>query len=412
MTSKSTARIARATIAPDRIMPFIRRHPWVFERAITRIHGNPADGDLIDLISDTGEFLARGYWNSQSQIRAHILSWDESEILDSAWWGARLERAINSRALFNAEHKAGKPVAYRLINAENDALPGLVVDRYGDYLILQALTKGIDVRKEMIVNLLNDLLHPAGIYERSDVDVRLKEGLQHSTGVLVGSEPPELVEITENGRRFLVDIHRGHKTGFYLDQRDSREYLRDWLRSDPERSKRTILNCFSFSGGFGLFGMHGQAARVINIDSSGDALALAKRNYKLNDVRVNDADFIEGDVFQVLRQYRTEGQQFDGIILDPPKFANSQKQIESATRGYKDINLLAFQLLRPGGFLMTFSCSGLIDMDLFQKVVFGALVDSRREAQIVKRLGQAGDHPVALNFPEGQYLKGLMCRVW
>jgi 23S rRNA (cytosine1962-C5)-methyltransferase len=412
MTSKPTQKIARAIIAPDRIMPFVRRHPWVFERAITRVQGNPADGDLIDLISDGGEFLARGYWNSQSQIRAHILSWDEGAILDDTWWGARLERAINARALFNAEHKAGKPVAYRLVNAENDALPGLVVDRYGDFLVLQALTKGIDARKEMIVNRLNDLLRPAGIYERSDVDIRIKEGLQPATGVLAGDEPPPHIEITENGRRFLVDVHHGHKTGFYLDQRDNRELLRDWLRADPERTKRSILNCFSYSGGFGVFGMHGQAAHVVNVDSSGDALALAKRNYKLNDARVNDVDFVEGDVFQVLRKYRTDGQQFDGVILDPPKFAHSQKQVESATRGYKDINLLAFQLIKPGGFLMTFSCSGLIDMDLFQKVVFGALVDSGREAQIVQRLGQAGDHPVALNFPEGQYLKGLLCRVW
>jgi 23S rRNA (cytosine1962-C5)-methyltransferase len=412
MTNKPPQKIARATIAPDRIMPFIRRHPWVFERAITHIKGNPADGDLIDLVSDSGEFLARGYWNSQSQIRAHILSWDEAEILDADWWRARLERAIGARALFNAEHKAGKPIACRLVSAENDGLPGLIVDRYGDFLIVQALTKGIDTRKEMLVQLLNDLLHPAGIYERSDADVRLKEGLQPSVGVLSGAEPPPLVEIVENGRRFLVDVQRGHKTGFYLDQRDSRLFLRDWLRADPERGRRTILNCFSYTGGFGIFGMQGQAARVINLDASADALALAKRNYKLNDLRVNDADFVEGDVFQVLRQYRAEGLSFDGIILDPPKFANSQKQLESATRGYKDINLSAFHLIKPGGFLMTFSCSGLVDMDLFQKVVFGALVDSGREAQIVARLNQAEDHPVSLHFPEGQYLKGLMCRVW
>ncbi len=402
----------RAIIYSDKEKPFERRHPWVFEGAIQSVNGTPEDGDLISLYTERDDFLARGYWNSQSQIRVHVLSWHQDETLDETWWQSRLQRAISSRTLLNIEHDAGKPNAYRLINAENDGLPGLVVDRYADFLVLQALTLGIDQRKQLIAEMLNDLLHPAGIFERSDVDVRAKEGLPPSTGILSGQEPPPFVEIVENGRHFLVDVHHGHKTGFYLDQRESRDTLRHWLRDDPDRQERTVLNCFSYTGGFSVYALNGQAKRAINVDSSADALALAKRNVKLNGGQVDEADYVEGDVFQVLRRYREAGERFDLIVLDPPKFAQNQKQVEGATRGYKDINLLAFELIKPGGLLMTFSCSGAVDADLFQKVVFGALVDARREGQIVARLGQAADHPVALTFPEGAYLKGLLCRVW
>lgn len=401
-----------AIISPDKIKPFERRHPWVFAGAIELVQGEPDDGDLIDLVTLNGQFLARGYWNSRSQIRVHVLTWDAEETLDAAWWRARLQRAISGRALLNIEHDAGKPNAYRLVNAENDGLPGLVVDRYGDFLVMQALTLGIEQRKMLIVELLNDVLHPAGIFERSDSDVRAKEGLPSSVGVLSGETPPPLIEIVENGRRFLVDVHGGHKTGFYLDQRESRDTLRRWLRDDPDRRERTILNCFSYTGGFAVYGLNGQARRVVNVDSSADALALAKRNVKLNGGQVDESDYVEGDMFHVLRHYREAGERFDIIVLDPPKFAQNQKQVEGAARGYKDINLLAFELIKPGGLLMTFSCSGAVDADLFQKIVFGALVDSGRESQIVAHLGQAADHPVALTFPEGAYLKGLLCRVW
>ncbi len=411
MTTSNTHREPRLTIYSDRVKPFERRHPWVFGGSIESVQGDPEDGDLVGLYAPDGGFLARGYFNSQSQIRVHVLTWHD-EPLDAAWWLSRIERAISARALFNIEHDAGKPNAYRLINAENDGLPGLVVDRYGDWLVLQALTLGIDARKTLIAGLLTDLLHPAGIFERSDSDVRYKEGLPSVVGVLSGAEPPPLIEISENGRKFWVDIQRGHKTGFYLDQRDNRDTLRKWLRADPDRGSRTVLNCFSYSGGFGVYALNGQAERVINVDSSADALELAQRNLKLNGAHVNDADFVEGDVFQVLRRYRESSERFDIIVLDPPKFAQNQKQVEGACRGYKDINLLAFELIKPGGLLMTFSCSGAVDADLFQKVVFGALVDSGREAQIVARLGPGADHPVSLTFPEGSYLKGLLCRVW
>ncbi len=399
-------------IRSDRVRMFEKRHPWVFSGAIRATQDEPADGDIVALRGEDGTFLARGYWNHHSQIRVHVLTWNEQEIVDDDFWRARLARAIEARAVENAQYHSGTPNACRLVNAENDGVPGLVVDRYGDWLFIQALTLGIDRRKQMLAKLLMDLLSPAGIYERSDVDVRTKEGLAANTGLLAGRKPPALVEIDENGRRFLVDVINGHKTGFYLDQRENRALLGNWLRFDPDASTRTVLNCFSYTGGFTVYALDGMVKRVISVDSSADALALARRNVALNGFPTSDDDFVVGDVFAVLRQYRDAGQQFDVLILDPPKFAQNQRQVDAACRGYKDINWLAFQLIKPGGMLMTFSCSGLVDADLFQKVVFGALVDARRDAQIVARLTAGSDHPVALTFPEGMYLKGLLCRVW
>lgn len=401
-----------AVLDPSRGKTIARRHPWVFSGAIVRVDGTPHDGDLIALHSASGEFLARGYWNGQSSIRIRLCTWDAGEHLDDAFWRARIERAIGARQAENRAFAHGAPNAYRLVNAESDGLPGLVVDRYGDWLVIQALTLGIDVRKQMLAEILVDLLKPKGVYERSDVDVRALEGLQPAAGVLLGQEPPELIEIDENGRRFLVDIRHGHKTGFYLDQRENRAVIGDWFRADGDSDQRTVVNAFAYTGGFAVYALEGLAKRVINIDSSADALDLAKRNIALNGFVASEDDFVQGDVFEVLRYYRDSGQRFDMIILDPPKFAHTSRQVERAARGYKDINLLAFRLLKPGGVLVTFSCSGAISTDLFQKIVFGALIDAGREAQIIRYLAQAGDHPVALTFPEGAYLKGLLCRVW
>ena len=392
-------------IRRDRERMFEKRHPWVFSGAIRAVNGDPADGDIVMLRGESGTFLARGYWNHHSQINIHVLTWNEDEPIDDVFWQSRLERAIAGRVALKTD-------AYRLVNAENGALPGLVVDRYGEWLVLQALTMGIEKRKEALAAMLVERLNPAGIYERSDVDVRVKEGLRPSVGVLFGAKPPELIEINENGRRFLVDVYNGHKTGFYLDQRENRARLAELLRADDSAANKMILNCFSYTGGFSVNALAAGAGEVISIDSSADAQALAQRNVKLNGFNVNPDDFVVGDVFEVLRQYRAAGRRFDIVVLDPPKFAQNQRQVESATRGYKDINLLAFQLIKPGGMLMTFSCSRLIDADLFQKVVFGALIDAKREAQIIARLTAASDHPVSLTFPEGMYLKGLLCRVW
>ncbi|MGQ9848518.1 MAG: class I SAM-dependent rRNA methyltransferase [Aggregatilineaceae bacterium] len=399
-------------VRPEREKAIQRRHPWLFSGAIKTVVGDPADGDIVVVRNERGDFLARGYWNSRSAIQVRLLSWNSDEAIDEAFWRGRLQRALQGRHIHNRLAEQGKMVAYRLVNAENDSLPGLIVDRYADWLVIQALTLGIEVRKSLIVDLLVELISPAGIYERSDVDVRAKEGLPNTTGLLAGDEPPELIEIDENGRRFLVDVRRGHKTGFYLDQRENREIIGDWFRWDERASHREVLNAFAYTGGFAVYALGGLVRRVINVDSSAEALRLARRNIALNGYAVDENDFIEGDVFSVLRYWRDEGRMFDLIILDPPKFAHSARQVESAARGYKDINLLAFQLLRPGGVLATFSCSGAVSADLFQKIVFAAAVDAGCDAQIIRWLSQASDHPVALTFPEGAYLKGLLCRVW
>jgi 23S rRNA (cytosine1962-C5)-methyltransferase len=400
------------TIRAQRERAVLNRHPWVFSGAIQAVHGDPAPGATVRVQDERGGFLAWGYWNPESQIRARLLAWDERESIDDYFWWKRIRQAVAARAEDNLIYEGGTPQAYRLINAESDYLPGLIVDRYGDWIVLQALTLGIEVRKDMLVRQLEDVLHPAGIYERSDADVRDKEGLPLVIGPLAGREPPDLIEIDEHGRRFLVDVRAGHKTGFYLDQRPNRLLLGNLLRFDPDAPKKTVLNAFAYTGGFSVYALDGLAKRVITVDSSAEVLDLARRNVTLNGFAVPDEDFVAADVFEYLRLCRDSARQFDIIILDPPKFAPTQAQVESAARGYKDINLLAFKLLRPGGLLMTFSCSGGVSADLFRKIVFGALVDSGREAQVLQTLGPGPDHPVALTFPEGVYLKGLLLRVW
>jgi 23S rRNA (cytosine1962-C5)-methyltransferase len=391
------------TLRPGREKPLRNRHPWVFSGAIAHAEAEP--GAVADVLDASGQFLARGYYNPHSQIRVRLLSWDENEIIDVDFWGGRLAQAVEGRAVLAAQPDL---TAYRLIHAESDGLPGLIVDRYGDFLVLQALTLGIERIKPLLVECLAGLCTPLGIFERSDVDVREKEGLAETAGLLWGEEPPNPLEIREHGLRYLVDVHAGHKTGFYLDQRASRR----WLLADAALAGKDVLNAFSYTGSFAVCAGARDASSIVNVDSSSEALAAARQNMALNGLDHIQAEYIEANVFGQLRAWREQGREFDVIILDPPKFAHSPRQVEKATRGYKDINLLAFQLLRPNGLLITFSCSGLVDADLFQKVVFGASVDAGREAQIVQRLSQPADHPVLLSFPEGQYLKGLVCRVW
>ena len=381
----------------NRDKPLRHKHPWVFSGAIERIDPAIADGDVVDVTTARGEFLGRGYLNRQSQIVVRMLTWDQAEPIDEGFWARRLALAVSWRMM-------GPHEARRLVNAESDGLPGLIVDRYGEWLVLQSLTLGVEQFKPGIVQQLQSILRPRGIYERSDVDVREKEGLTSASGVLTGSEPPDRVEIEENGLRYWVDLKHGHKTGFYLDQRENRQKVRAYV------GKGEVLNLFSFSGAFAVSALKAGARSVVNVDSSAEALQLAKANLRLNGLGVNDADFVEADVFSYLRQLRAEQRTFDVIIADPPKLAQTQSQIERAARAYKDLNLIALQLLRPGGYLITFSCSGLISPDLFQKIIFGAALDAGRDAQIVERLSQASDHPVLLSFPEGEYLKGLVCR--
>ena len=354
--------------------PVRRRHPWVFAGAIQRIEGEPVDGDVVDVRDSGRNWLARGTLNRQSQIVVRLLTWRQDEAVDGAFWQARLARAIAAR-----KHLADDVIttAYRLVHAESDGLPGLVVDRYGDWLVVQFLTLGAACRQDVIVEALTDLLAPRGIYERSDVDVRAKEGLDQRTELLWGDPPPDGIEVLENGLRFVVDVREGHKTGFYLDQRENR------ARLQPLCAGCEVLDAFSYGGGFSVYAAAGSAASVTLVDSSGPALDLARRNLALNEVDAGRAEFVEGDVFSVLRGYRAQGRGFDVVVLDPPKFAHAQREVKRAARAYKDVNLLAFQLLRPGGVLFTFSCSGAISADLFQKIVFGAALDAGREAQIV-----------------------------
>lgn len=388
-----------------RAKPAANRHPWIFSGAIDRVEGSPEPGDLVAVNDHRGDYLATGYFNPHSQIRARLLTWDPNEAIDEAFWHGRLQRAIDGRTALALEPETN---AYRLVNAEADGLPGLVIDRYADYLVLQSLTMGIEKRKEMLVGILADLLAPAGILERSDVAVRGKEGLPQASGLLWGEEAPDPFSIRENGREFAVDLKQGHKTGFYLDQRDNRAIVgrKEWVEG------KTLLNVFAYTGGFSVYAASANAGQITNIDSSIPALEMAEMNV-LNTAPSRTADeYIAGDAFEVLRYLRDEGAQYEAIILDPPKFAHSQGDVQRASRGYKDLNLLALQLIQAGGLLATFSCSGHISADLLQKILFGAAVDAGRDVQILAPLSQAADHPVLLTFPESAYLKGFLCRVW
>lgn len=396
--------IGNVYIQADRYKPIRQRHPWVFSGAIQRVSGPVQPGDLVAVRTQGGEYLATGYYNPHSQIRVRLLTWNESEPLDERFWRNRLERAIALRRELAFEPTT---TAYRLINAEADGLPGLIVDRYGDYLVMQCLTMGIERRKGLLLDALWELLQPAGVLERSDVDVRKKEGLNLWAGSLRGAPPPDRLVIQENGLPYVVDLWRGHKTGHYLDQRQNRAWV-----SDPRLvAGRTVLNVFAYTGGFGVYAAARGAQAVAHVDSSAELLAQAQANMRLNGLDRRQDEYFTADAFELLRHFRDTGRQFDMVILDPPKFAHSQQDVLAATRGYKDLNWLACRLLRPGGWLATFSCSGLISADLFQKVVFGAALDAGRDAQIIQTLTQGPDHPVLLSFPEAAYLKGLLLRV-
>ncbi|MGD8626917.1 MAG: class I SAM-dependent methyltransferase [Anaerolineae bacterium] len=386
------------TLKRGREKPVLNRHPWIFSGAIARVESGVQDGDLVRVVDSRGDFLASGYLNRRSQIAVRLLAWDADRVIDAGFWRRRLDQAIDGRRDLSTTD------ACRLVYAESDRLPGLIVDRYGDWLVVQCLTLGMARRRDEIVPLLVERLAPAGIYARDDVDVRLHEGLPLETGLLWGREPPHRLQIVEHGYHFLVDLRQGHKTGFYLDQRDNR------ARAGAYLAGADVLNAFAYTGAFGVYASGAGAQSVVNVDTSAQALDLAGENLALNHLAAQE--MVTGDVFQVLRDYRSQGRSFDAIILDPPKFATSRAQVMDATRGYKDINLLALQLLRPGGILITFSCSGRVSADLFQKVVFGASVDAGRHVQIVEWLAQASDHPVLLTFPESAYLKGFICRVW
>ncbi|MFH1350053.1 MAG: class I SAM-dependent methyltransferase [Pseudomonadota bacterium] len=395
--------MASIVIKSGREKSLLRHHPWVFSGAIKEIKGSPQPGDTVDIFSSNGRWLARGAHSPHSQIAVRVWSFERDEEVSSSFFSTRIERAIQFRRFLSSNFHT---TAYRLIYAESDGLPGLIVDFYNGFLVCQFLTAGSEFWREEIISQLVKLVPCKGIYERSDVDEREKEGLRKKIGVLYGEEPRGLTEIQESSIRFLVDLPNGHKTGFYLDQRENRISLSGYAQD------REVLNCFSYSGGFGVWALKGGATRLVNMDSSAHALELAKRNFNLNGFDKEKIEYMEADVFKALRHFRESRRQFDLIVLDPPKFARSRSQLERACRGYKDINMLAFQLLRPGGLLFTFSCSAHMGSELFQKVVADGALDAGRDAQIIKRFSQAADHPVAVNLPESNYLKGLLLRTW
>jgi len=377
----------------------LRRHPWVFASAIKPVDEAPASGSTVDLISSEGQFLARASYSPVSQIRARVWTFTD-EPVDREFFRRKIKSAVEARQRLQVESHTN---AYRLLHAESDGIPGLIVDRYDDVLVLQSLTAGSEFWKETFADLLVEETGIQNIYERSDADVRDLEGLKSITGILRGAIDDLRLTIDEYGLKFQVDIEHGHKTGFYLDQRVNRHHVGEFAKD------RDVLNCFCYTGGFSIHALAGGAKSVLSVDSSADALALGKENITLNNLSAEKVTWLEGDVFQILRKFRDENRSFDMIILDPPKFAPTAAHAEKASRAYKDINLLAFKLLRHGGMLFTYSCSGGIDAALFQKIVASAALDAGTDATIIEHLSQGNDHPVSLHFPEGAYLKGLVC---
>lgn len=378
-----------------------RRHPWIFSGAIDHIDGAPKSGDTLPVRDDAGNFVAWVAYNADSQITARVWSWQEKDVIDANFFRVKIAGALEARRTLGIR-KYGDGM--RIIHGESDGLPGLIVDKYGDVLVMQLGSAGPEHWRDTLADILQELCAPVCIYERSDSDGRELEGLPKRNGIVRGTLPQD-IEVSENGLRFAVDVAEGQKTGYYLDQRDNRAFTGE-LAQDKD-----VLNCFCYTGGFSLYALRGGAKSVLSIDSSQEALQIAQQNVTLNALDSSNAEWQCADVFEALRKLRDQNRKFDLIVLDPPKFAPTAAFAEKASRAYKDINLLGFKLLRPGGLLFTYSCSGGINDDLFQKIIAGAALDAGVDAQIVKKLHAAPDHPVLLSFPEGAYLKGLVLRV-
>ena len=375
-----------------------RRHPWIFSGAVAKVQGSPGAGETVEIRSAGGDFLALAAYSPRSQIVARVWDWEERPV-NGAFFAERVGQAVaRRRALLDAGVEA-----LRLVHGESDGLPGIIVDRYGEVAVMQLSSAGADRWRPAIADALLDVAGVNRVWERSDADVRELEGLPPAGGALRGAREPARLQVAEHGLRFEVDLELGHKTGFYLDQRDNRRLVRELAPA------RDVLDCFCYTGAFALNALAGGARSVAAVDSSAEALAGARANAGLN--ALAQAEWTEGDVFQQLRRLRDQARRFDLIVLDPPKFAPTAAHAARAARAYKDINLLGFKLLRPGGRLMTFSCSGGVSADLFQKIIAGAALDAGVDARIERWLHAGQDHPVALHFPEGEYLKGLLCRV-
>lgn len=378
-----------------------QRHPWVFSGALDKIKGKPENGDVVRLVDVAGDFLAYGYYNDQSRVAVRLLEWEENVAIDSAWYEQKIKTAISGRAhLLNEE-----TTACRLIFSEADFLPGLIVDQYGDFLSAQILSSGIEKAKDIIIPILVKLLSPKGIFDRSDATARTHEGITAENGLLWGETPPEFIAVKENGIVYHINIAEGQKSGFYCDQRDNRSILAAYTKG------KNVLDCFSYSGGFSLNAFQQGAATVTSVDSSGLAIETLKQNIEINNFDAAKHTAIQSDVNKQLRQFNDDGVKFDVVVLDPPKYAPSRSAVDRAARAYKDLNRRGLLLLKTGGLLATFSCSGAIDIDTFKQIIAWAALDAGKEVQIIKQFCQPEDHPVRLSFPEGEYLKGLLVRV-
>jgi 23S rRNA (cytosine1962-C5)-methyltransferase len=395
--------MARLILNPERERSLLRRHPWLFDSAVARLQGRARPGDTVEVIADDGTPLGRAAYSPESRIRARMWSFDPHETIDDAFFKRRVAMAVGRREML--PELRGRD-GLRLINAESDNLPGVIADRYGDTVVLQLSSTGANKWRRAIAGALVAATGCARIYERSDSDVRALEGLEPITGWLHGEAPAQAITVVEDGVRYHVDVIGGHKTGFYLDQHDNRRLL------GTLADGKQVLNCFCYTGGFTLQALAGGASSVHSIDSSGPALALARNNLTLNEkLPAARTTWQEADVFQTLRELKTQERSYDVIVLDPPKLAPTASHAQRAARAYKDVNLSALRLLNPGGLLMTFSCSGGVGIELFQKIVAGAALDAGRDARIIRRLSGSADQPIVLAFPEGEYLKGLLLQV-
>jgi 23S rRNA (cytosine1962-C5)-methyltransferase len=385
----------QVTLKKGREGPVLRKHPWIFSGAIASVQEN-TESPIADVVGSDGRWLARGLYSPKSQIRVRLLTWEREEI-DPAFFLRRISKASALRSELLPFTNA-----YRLINGEGDFLPGLVIDRYDDFFVCQFLTEGMDSLRTAVLEALTKLFPEKSFYERSEGSVRDEEELPDRTGVLAGKEPPDLIRIEEREAKFLADIKSGQKTGFFLDQRDNRLLLSSLARD------KAVLNCFAYSGAFTVAAFKGGAKQVISVESSRVALDVAQQNAALNGLSVLQAAFVKGDAFSYLKNCQEE---FDVVVLDPPSLAPRRADVDAAAGGYKFLNLHALRRTKPGGLLLTFCCSQHVSADLFQKIVFGAAVDSGRNVRILKRLGPPPDHPVSIFHPEGEYLKGLLLSV-
>jgi len=376
------------------------RHPWIFSGAIQEVVGSPMNGETVEVLDSKKEFLGMAAYSPFSQIRARIWTF-KKEPINFDFFKKRFQIAVQKRTDFQ---KHSQDTAWRIVHGESDMIPGLIVDQYNDVLVIQILSSGIEFHRDIIIPALQEATGIRNIYERSDVDVRRLEGLEERSGLVSGVVPEE-IKILESDLNFIVKVETGQKTGFYLDQRENRKIAAKFFAG------KDVLNVFSFTGGFSVYAVHHKAKTVVSIDSSNVATEIAKKNLVINGLGGANCEWLVEDAFKYLRKLRDQDRKFDVVILDPPKFAATQAQVERASRGYKDINLLGFKLLNSGGTLITFSCSGGITEALFQKIVADAALDAGVTASVVQKLNQGPDHPVGLNFPEGAYLKGLICKI-